>query len=92
MDRFEYCKVRVFLLEFEHQLPDWREKGQRRGAWLRIEDALGLVDEPGLLAILLDLLPGLTRKLAFRTRAKDRVERTASPDIAPVQSAPLTGA
>ena len=78
VDRFEYCKVRVFLLEFGHQLPDWREKGQRRGAWLRIEDALGLVDESGLLAILRDLPPELAERLARRSKVKRRAA-----DVAP---------
>ena len=92
VDRFEYCRVRVFLLKFRHQLPDWREKGQRRGAWLRLEDALGLVDEPGLLAILRDLPSDLTRKLASRTKAKGRFESVASPRLSPAQPVPPAGA
>ena len=59
--RFVYCKVKVFALEFHHQLPDWREKGQRRGAWLRMEHAIDLVDEPGLRTLLGGLPPGLVK-------------------------------
>lgn len=55
-DHFDLCRVRVFVLEFRHQLPDWRERGQRRGTWLLVEDAADLVDDPGLGDILRALL------------------------------------
>ena len=70
MDAFDLCRVNVFVLEFRHQLPDWREKAQRRGAWLLLPDARDLVDEPGLLAILRDLPPELTRRLARKAKGK----------------------
>jgi 8-oxo-dGTP pyrophosphatase MutT (NUDIX family) len=54
-DRFEYVKVKVFVLEVRRQLIDWREKGQRRGVWLPIDDAAELVSEPGLVTIIDDL-------------------------------------
>jgi 8-oxo-dGTP pyrophosphatase MutT (NUDIX family) len=50
-DRFEFCEVHVFALEVAHQLKEWREKGQRQGAWLLIDDAIELVDEPGLVTM-----------------------------------------
>lgn len=51
-DHFDLCRVKVYPLEFRHQLPDWREKGQRRGAWLLVDEAADLVDEPGLIEII----------------------------------------
>ena len=90
VDRFDYCKVKVFLLEFQRQLPDWREKGQRRGAWLRVGDALGLVDAPGLLAILRDLPPGLTRKLASQSKVRSRDAGAADPEPSQARQAPPT--
>ena len=66
-EHFELCRVRVFLLEVERQLPAWREKGQRQGAWFLVEDAANLVDEAGLVAILRglhDIWPRKGRKNA----------------------------
>ncbi len=51
-DHFDLCRVRVFLLDVDRQLPAWREKGQRQGAWFLVDDAANLVDEAGLVAIL----------------------------------------
>lgn len=59
---FEYCRVKVFILEVLSQLVDWREKGQRRGAWLLVDDAAELVDDPGLAAIIRDLPDVMARK------------------------------
>jgi 8-oxo-dGTP pyrophosphatase MutT (NUDIX family) len=47
-DRFELCEVAVYVLEVERQLDDWREKGQRRLAWMAPEEAADLVQEPAL--------------------------------------------
>lgn len=54
-DHFDFCRVKVYPLEFRHQLPDWREKGQRRGAWLLPDEAADLVDDPGLVDIIRNL-------------------------------------
>ncbi len=51
-DHFDLCRVKVYLLEVERQLPAWREKGQRQGAWFLVEDAADLVDDAGLVPIL----------------------------------------
>lgn len=51
-DHFDLCRVKVFVLEVERQLPAWREKGQRQGAWFLVEDAIDLVDDAGLVPIL----------------------------------------
>ena len=49
---FQQVKVKVFVLEAERQMAVWREKGQRKLAWFLIEDAIKLVDEPGMVALL----------------------------------------
>ncbi len=54
-DHFDYCRVKVFPLEFQHQLPEWREKGQRRGVWLLPGKAADLVDDAGLVDIIRNL-------------------------------------
>ncbi|RYC30312.1 NUDIX hydrolase [Lichenibacterium minor] len=61
-DHFDYCRVKVFMLEFRYQLPDWRERGQRRGAWLPVDDAADLVDDPGLI----DIIRTLPKRLATK--------------------------
>lgn len=51
-DHFDLCRVKVYLLEVHSQLPAWREKGQRQGAWFLLDDAAELVDDAGLVTIL----------------------------------------
>ena len=52
LDHFDLCRVKVYLLEVERQLPAWRERDERLGAWLRPDDAADLVDDAGLVTIL----------------------------------------
>ena len=54
-DHFVFCRVKVFLLEFERQLTTWKERDQRQIEWFKIEDAADLVDEPGMSAIIREL-------------------------------------
>jgi len=54
-DHFELCRVKVFLLEVERQLADWKERGQRQIAWFDPDEAADLVDDPGMSAIIRDL-------------------------------------
>jgi len=54
-DHFVFCRVKVFLLEFERQLATWKEHDQREIEWFEIEDAADLVDEPGMSAIIREL-------------------------------------
>ena len=61
-DHFDYCRVEVFVLDVRHQLPDWKEKGQRQGAWLLVDDAADLVDDPGLV----DIIRTLPNRLAAK--------------------------
>ena len=52
---FDLCRVDVYLLTLNKQLKNWREKGQREAHWFTLAEAATLVDEPGLIALLLDL-------------------------------------
>lgn len=61
-DHFDLCRVKVFVLRFRDSHPDWREKGQRHGAWLLVDEAADLVDEYGLVEILRDLPKRLAAK------------------------------
>jgi 8-oxo-dGTP pyrophosphatase MutT (NUDIX family) len=52
---FDICRVDVYLLAFAKQLKAWREKGQREAKWFGFDEAATLVEEPGLIKLLLDL-------------------------------------
>jgi 8-oxo-dGTP pyrophosphatase MutT (NUDIX family) len=52
---FTLCCVEVYILEYEKQLHNFREKGQRTARWFSICDAAEQVDEPGLIALLREL-------------------------------------
>jgi 8-oxo-dGTP pyrophosphatase MutT (NUDIX family) len=47
--------VEVFLLEVRKQLKKWPERGQRRLEWVTIPAAADLVEEPGMVTLLLRL-------------------------------------
>jgi 8-oxo-dGTP pyrophosphatase MutT (NUDIX family) len=49
------CEVEVFPLLVERQLADWPEKGQRETRWFTLAEAALLVEEGGLVALLLRL-------------------------------------
>lgn len=49
------CEVEVFLLQVRQQLSAWPEKGQRRLRWVEIAEAALMVQEGGLVEILLRL-------------------------------------
>lgn len=51
-DRLEACRVMVYLLEVDKELPTWREKSQRRRQWLPLEAAATQISEPGLARII----------------------------------------
>jgi len=46
--------VKVFAMEVDRELPEWREQKERMRAWLRPEQAAALVDEPALSTMLRD--------------------------------------
>ena len=69
-DHFDFCRVKVFVLEVRDRLSDWPEKGQRRGAWLLVDEAADLVDEYGLVEILRDLPRRLVGKRARHNSPK----------------------
>lgn len=57
-DNVLLCKVAVFPLAVERQLPSWPEQHQRRSQWFSQDDAADMVDEPVLGAIIRDLKIG----------------------------------
>jgi 8-oxo-dGTP pyrophosphatase MutT (NUDIX family) len=65
------CEVQVFVLEVERQLADWPERGQRMTRWVGIDEAVRLVDDPGLAVILRGL--DRPRRIARPARAGSRV-------------------
>jgi 8-oxo-dGTP pyrophosphatase MutT (NUDIX family) len=52
---FDLCHVDVYLLIIDKQRKKWRERAQRQTRWFTFEEAATLVDEQGLVAILLNL-------------------------------------
>ena len=40
--------VEVFLLQVKKQLKKWPEKGERQLAWVSAKEAVGLIEEPGV--------------------------------------------
>ncbi len=51
----EACEVEVFLLHVREQLQTWPEKGLRRQRWVDVGEAALMVQEGGLVEILLRL-------------------------------------
>jgi 8-oxo-dGTP pyrophosphatase MutT (NUDIX family) len=49
------CEVVVFPLAVSRQLEDWPERGQRETRWFTLEEAAMLVEEGGLVSLLLGL-------------------------------------
>lgn len=52
---FELCQVKVYLLEVQDQLKQWREQHQREAQWFSAREAADRVDEPGLREIIAGL-------------------------------------
>ncbi|SIS58813.1 NUDIX hydrolase [Phaeovulum vinaykumarii] len=51
------CEVRVFRVDVDHLDDDHPEAGRRKRHWMHPREAAGLVDEPGLAALLEGLAP-----------------------------------
>jgi len=49
------CKVAVYPLEVEYELADWPETGQRERRWFSPSEAALLVQEGGLISLLLHI-------------------------------------
>lgn len=64
------CHVKVFLLWVDHQVDDWREKGQREWRWLPPEKAARLVEEGGLAELLLAVSPVMRSLSPKRARSR----------------------
>lgn len=65
-ERFEFCRVKVFILEVDRQLALWREQEQRRIGWFQVDDAADLVDDPGLSTIIRKLPKRLKRRIGAK--------------------------
>ena len=48
--------VEVFLLQVKKQLKKWPEKGERQLAWVSAKEAVGLIEEPGVVPLLVRLM------------------------------------
>lgn len=85
---FQLVKVKVFLFNVDGHLEHWKEKGQRKIAWLAVKDAASLIDEPGLVDIVLNLpnrLPKAWRTWARSDRPTDKTfgdHPLIAPDLA----------
>ena len=42
------CEVEIFLFEVETEHDDWLEADKRKRRWVRVREAIELVEEPGL--------------------------------------------
>jgi hypothetical protein len=48
--------VEVYLLRIKEQLKKWPEKGERKLSWVTTKEAVGLVEEPGVVTLLQRLM------------------------------------
>ena len=48
--------VEVYLLRVEERLKKWPERSERRLSWVSIKEAVRLVEEPGVVPLLLQLM------------------------------------
>jgi 8-oxo-dGTP pyrophosphatase MutT (NUDIX family) len=49
------CRVKVFALEVQKQLPSWLEQNQRQTKWFKLDEAAKVVKEPQLRLIIRSL-------------------------------------
>src|SRR6266850_551987 len=70
--------VEVYLLRIKEQLKKWPERGERKLSWVSTKEAVGLVEEPGVVPLLQrlmefeDTLANPGRGLLDNPRAKRR--------------------
>jgi 8-oxo-dGTP pyrophosphatase MutT (NUDIX family) len=64
--------VEVFLLQVKKQVKKWPEKGERKLAWVSAEKAVSVIEEPGVVPLLVRLIEfDLTASLPHTDRAQD---------------------
>ena len=51
----EACRVMVYRLDVDAEVPHWAEDGQRTRQWFELAEAAKLVSEPGLAGMILTL-------------------------------------
>ncbi len=56
-DAFVPVRVIVYALRVENELVEWKERRQRKRAWLRRDQAATLIDEPELVSLVLRFSP-----------------------------------
>jgi 8-oxo-dGTP pyrophosphatase MutT (NUDIX family) len=70
--------VEVYLLRVKERLKKWPEKGERKLSWVSTKEAVRLIEEPGLIPLLLRLmefeddLANPARKRSFKPSSADR--------------------
>jgi 8-oxo-dGTP pyrophosphatase MutT (NUDIX family) len=70
--------VEVYLLRVKERLKKWPEKGERKLSWVSTKEAVRLIEEPGLIPLLLRLmefeddLANPARKRSFKPSSVDR--------------------
>ena len=75
---FEAVRVKVYLLDVDAQLATWKEKGQRMMAWLGIDEAAALIDEPGLAGLVLELPKRLPKNWHARAKTIPAIDRSVA--------------
>ena len=48
--------VEVYLLEVKEQFKKWPERGERQLAWVSVKKAVSLIEEPGVMPLLVKLM------------------------------------
>ena len=77
--------VEVYLLRVTERLKKWPEKGERKRSWVTTKEAVGLVEEPGVVPLLRrlmefeDTLANPERGLSGSPRAKRRARSPRRP-------------
>jgi 8-oxo-dGTP pyrophosphatase MutT (NUDIX family) len=76
---FDLCHVDVYMMRVEKQHATWAEKGQREAAWFTLEEAAELVEEQGLVALLVGLARADRDRGVQRQGARRKSEATRRP-------------
>jgi len=75
-DSVEECKLTLYLLEVEDELPTFEEMDERRRAWFSFAEAMDQADDAGLRDILRELEPRLRSARAALPAKPDDAGRT----------------
>jgi 8-oxo-dGTP pyrophosphatase MutT (NUDIX family) len=73
------ASVEVYLLRVKERLKRWPEKGERKLSWVSTKEAVRLIEEPGVVPLLLrltefeDSLAKPARKSSYKSEARGHV-------------------